>query len=128
VKTTVVNVRGKSREDLEADPLFVYVGRAVGRSSDGWPASDFGNPYRASGRLGSIAAVRDFEKDLRTAIREPGAQRVHPCFHAMAKALPTLRGKKLGCWCCSWPGEGEPEKPCHAVVLARLADEIGGGK
>lgn len=128
MKTTVVNVRGKSREDLEADPAFRYVGKAVERADANWPASEFRNPYKDTGRLGAISAARDFEADLRTAIREPGSQRVHPCFHKMAAKLPELQGKRLGCLCCDWPGEGEPEKPCHAVVLARLADEIGGGK
>ncbi|WP_373559368.1 DUF4326 domain-containing protein [Streptomyces sp. Ag82_G6-1] len=32
-----------------------------------------------------------------------------------ARELPALRGRRLGCWC-------GPEQPCHARVLAELAD------
>ncbi|NED02698.1 DUF4326 domain-containing protein, partial [Streptomyces sp. SID6648] len=33
----------------------------------------------------------------------------------VARELPKLRGRRLGCWC--------PEGPCHARVLAELADQ-----
>lgn len=33
---------------------------------------------------------------------------------AMMEQIPTLRGKRLGCWCAP--------KPCHADVLAELAN------
>jgi hypothetical protein len=36
--------------------------------------------------------------------------------------LLELGGKVLACWCCDWPGHGEPKKACHAMLLARLAD------
>jgi hypothetical protein len=25
---------------------------------------------------------------------------------------------------CDWPGHGEPSSPCHAVLLARLAEGV----
>ena len=34
----------------------------------------------------------------------------------LLKLLPDLRGRRLGCWCA-------PE-PCHAQVLAELADSL----
>ena len=129
MKTTVVNVRGLDPEAFHADPRNVYVGRSVsGHGAGNWRGSIFGNPYKGSGRAGVIDAVREFEKELRIAIAEPDSNRADNRFVVMARALPTLRGKRLGCWCTCWDGEGEPDKPCHAVVLARLADEIGGGE
>ena len=125
--TTVVSVRGKKPADLLADENFIYVGRAVPRA--GWKASEWGNPVkpgmtweaamRAVGSpgdapppyetLGGAAAVRIFTTWLMTQER-------------LLDRLHELKGKTLGCWCCDWPGEGEPDKPCHAVVLARMAD------
>ena len=128
-KTTVVNVRGRDRAELEADPNFEYVGRRTGRGgAKEWPASVFGNPFKTQGSYDASAVVRDFEAELRIAVNEPASNRADARFVAMAAKLHTLKGKRLGCWCCDWPGEGKPSKPCHAVVLARLADEIGGGE
>ena len=66
----------------------------------------WGNPY-ARGRMGGDSAaraeaIRLYEAWLR---RQPN----------LMALIPTLRGKRLGCHC--WP------LPCHADVLARLADE-----
>jgi hypothetical protein len=45
VNTRVINVRGRDRAELEADPDFVYVGR---RTRGGWPDSPWGNPFHVS--------------------------------------------------------------------------------
>lgn len=120
MRATVINVRGRKYAELAADPDFVYVGRAC----KGFPGSPFGNPFRTAGAYSAAIAVADFGRELRVAIDEPGASRVHPAFARMAKLLPTLRGKRLGCWCTDWGGEGEPAKPCHAVVLARIVNAM----
>lgn len=65
-------------------------------------ASIWGNPFKV-GRDGSRAEViARYEEWIRT---QP----------ALLARLPELRGRTLACWC--WP------LPCHADVLARLADE-----
>jgi hypothetical protein len=97
--TRVINVGGRDRALLLADPDFVY----VGRRTRGWPASPWGNPYRP-GPDGTLAEVLARYEHEHLASR--------PDLLAM---LPELRGKVLGCWC--------HPKPCHADVLARLADE-----
>jgi hypothetical protein len=135
--TTVINVRGRKRAELEADPDFIYVGRRVPRA--GWPDSPWGNPFKVG--MDSIEAVRLFDHwgqsgivdrqvicvideatlDAEAAV-EFCRQWVVSC-PALRARLPELRGKILGCWCCDWDGTGEPSRPCHAVILARLADE-----
>jgi len=38
------------------------------------------------------------------------------------RAVHTLRGKELGCWCGPWMHMQPTQLLCHAVVLAILAD------
>jgi hypothetical protein len=108
--TTVCDVRRLSAEQL-ADPAFVYVGRRVVRGRHNFPASPFGNP--------SYGDNADWaERYRRHVLRTP----------ALAALLPSLRGKRLGCWCCD---QARPAAPgayaCHAQVLAELADGPLGG-
>jgi len=140
-RTTVISVRGRKLADLLADPGFVYVGRRCA----GWPASIWGNPFKPGdfardsirrackslpggwGRLWGLEPTRTVTMD-RLEVEDCVALyreyvQLHP---GLAAALATLRGKALGCWCCDWDGTGEPSKPCHAVVLARLADAAEG--
>lgn len=71
----------------------VYVGRP----------SPYGNPFR-EGRDGTRAEViRLFEDWL---LRQP---------ELLEDVKTNLRGKILGCWCAPLP--------CHADVLARIANE-----
>jgi hypothetical protein len=98
--TRVINVGDRDRAELLSDPDFVY----VGRRTRGWPDSPWGNPYRV-GQHGTLAEI--------LARYEHEHLASHPELLAM---LPELRGKTLGCWCAP--------KPCHADVLARLADGI----
>ena len=94
-KTTVVNV--KCRAELD-----VYIGRAY----RGWAASIWGNPYKL-GRDGNreqcIAMYRAY------ILASP----------SLMRQLPSLQGKRLGCWC-------EPQE-CHGRVLAELADGLADG-
>jgi hypothetical protein len=110
MRTTVVKVRAFARKEFEADPDFLYVGHAC----FGWPKSDWANPFDWK-VLGREQAVAKFETWLLTTLE--GLSRF--------PHLGELGGKRLGCWCCDWDGTGEPEKACHAVVLARLVP--GGG-
>lgn len=131
MRTTVINVRGKDRAALQADPLFLYVGRRCA----GWPASPFGNPFRVG--MDPIQAVNllttdDYPKPywiafdgLLTAAKAVECYEKRLRFHRpdLMARLPELKGRRLGCWCCDFDGIAAPPRPCHAVVLARLADE-----
>jgi hypothetical protein len=130
--TTVISVRGihgKEQTALQLDPTFVYVGRPCA----GWLGSKWGNPFKPG--MDAIRAMK-----LLAAIRAPadsimpyhgdGTLAVADCLkwyqalveHSGLRAqLPSLRGKRLGCWCGDWE-PGGPELLCHAVVLAKLAD------
>jgi hypothetical protein len=136
-RTTVINVRGRDRAALLADPDFVYVGRAASRA--GWHHSPFGNPFGGAA-VRPEDAVKEYASRIEAAIsatelgqrEEPAFREIarwhrgeHAFWVAIVEALPSLRGKRLGCWCCDWDGTGEPPKPCHAVVLAKLADALG---
>lgn len=81
------------------DPHDVYVGRAAG------PAGVWGNPY-VVGRHGTreevIALFREY------LARSP---------ELVAMVRTQLRGKRLACFCAPLP--------CHADVLAEVADSDG---
>lgn len=142
--TTVINVRGRDRHVLLADPDFVYVGRTNRRT--GWVGEGWGNPWRSGDFSGGVAAcVEFFGARLSEMLRylplwANGRPWLDPQFSDlihldhqdfdrlswMAGGLleGDLVGKRLGCWCCDWGGSGEPERPCHAVTLARIADSL----
>jgi hypothetical protein len=148
--TIVVNVHRKSPDELRADPAFIYVGRRTRL----WPASIFGNPFRPEmtiqaarawlkaaggitrlpglGRrqtLGIAAALDYFERYIRDAMHQAELARTNPEITLpppllwIAAELPHLHGRTLGCWCGDWR-PGEPEIPCHALILARMADAL----
>lgn len=102
--TTVVNIRGMSQADLDRLEV-VYVGRKMPR--DKRPAVKAGSPF-CNPRLdlrGYLAHVRS-RPDL-------------------LAQLPTLRGKRLACWCCnSCPATDRGAFVCHAEILALLADGL----
>lgn len=123
-----MNVRGRDPKALKADPNFVYVGRAVGRA--GWKESPWANPFRVAQTKGNNDLNPQSDR-CRTADEavsrfadyfERGGLAKSPNNFILRDHVSELRGKTLGCWCCDWNGTGEPEKPCHAVVLARLAE------
>ena len=99
--TTVVCLKG--RRDDPAIQGVVYVGRPMYQG--GWHLAGhlLANPFKV-GKHGTaedvVAKYRvwlDQHRDL------------------VERELPRLKGQRLGCWC----PEGEP---CHARVLAELAD------
>ncbi len=82
-------------------PLVVHCKKAEYDVYIGRP-SKWGNPF-VVGRDGSRQEViLKFLKWLRD---QP----------ELIKALPELKGKKLGCWCAP--------KACHGDILAKLANE-----
>jgi hypothetical protein len=101
-RTTVVDLHGH-----QADPAYaevVYVGRPMyqgGWRLHGHPLS---NPYKV-GRDGSAETVVARYREW--LLRRPG----------LTDQLLQLRGRRLGCWCADGA-------PCHARVLAELADQI----
>lgn len=91
------------RDDPDSTDV-VYVGRPMYRGGWRLAASPLANPFRIGvdgDREQVIAKYRDYLLD-------------RPDFLAR---LPDLRGKRLGCWC--------KPLPCHADVIAELADQIG---
>lgn len=94
----VVNVTKRAGKRPEWD---VYVGRGA------CPCGERACPHGATG-WGNPCAGRPlvvYVDHLATRLRH------QPAFR---RALAELRGKRLGCWCA-------PD-PCHADILARLAD------
>ena len=99
----VVCVRGRKREELEADPDFVYCGRRVFRTKWDEP-SPWANTFKDLDKF--IAHVVQAMKD------DP---------EWLARARADLHGKLLGCWCIDDDCR-DPKRPvvCHAQWLARL--------
>ncbi len=83
---------------------MVYVGRAMHRGGWKLPGSPLANPFRP-GRDGSRAEVVAKYRDYLLARPE------------LLALLPEVRGRRLGCWCVPLP--------CHAEVIAELADAGG---
>ena len=84
-------------------PFDVYVGRhSYGYRDQGWE-----NPFKI-GREGTRGEVVQKYEDW-----------IHAQPELMAKAKRELKCKVLGCWCAP--------HACHGDVLARIANEEGGG-
>jgi hypothetical protein len=94
-KTTVVNVK--------LAPYDVYIGRA--NRSYGLAASPFGNPF-IPGRDGTPQECLALYREHVTSTP------------ALMRLLPSLKGKRLGCWCKKTGSE-----PCHGDVLVELIEE-----
>ncbi|MFD3451395.1 DUF4326 domain-containing protein [Streptomyces sp. NPDC058691] len=97
--TTVVNLKGHRDDPDYAD--VVYVGRPAHRGGWHLPGSPLASPFRP-GPDGTREEVLDMYRDYLLSRPE------------LLAMLPDLRGRRLGCWCV-------PE-PCHAQVIAELAD------
>ena len=102
--TTVVNLKGHRDDPAYAD--VVYVGRAMHRGCWHLAASPLASPFRP-GKDGTREEV--LEKYRAYLLSRPD----------LLALLPALRGRRLGCWCL-------PE-PCHAQVVAELADSLPSG-
>ena len=104
--TIVVNLKGHRDDPAFAD--VVYVGRPMHRG--GWHLA--GSPLASPFRLGSSkrpTGPDGSREEVLAKYREYLLGR--PDLLAM---LPALRGRRLGCWCAPLP--------CHAMVIAELAD------
>ncbi len=115
--TTVMTVRGLKRHECEADPSFVYVGRAV-RFTTWTTPSPWANPFTVAQHG---AAAFDLHRDdiFGQIFRNP---------RILDKLRAELRGKVLGCWCGWWAPSHEKHLGCHAVTLAQLADGTIGAR
>jgi hypothetical protein len=87
----------------EGIPGAVYIGRASPRR--GLPASIWGNPYKVS-ECGREAAVMMYAARI---LERP----------ALVRALPSLRGKDLACWCRE---SSESSPRCHGDILVAMLD------
>lgn len=93
-KTTVVNVR-KEKCDI-------YIGRLVKNARYNFSHSPFGNPFKPEAH-GSVEEC--LARYKRHVLNDP----------KLMSLLPSLKGKKLGCWC--------KPSPCHGDVLVELIEE-----
>lgn len=104
LRTTVVCLKGR-RDDPEIRGV-VYVGRPMYQG--GWQlhGHPLANPFKVGkdGTAAEVVAKYDAWLDA------------HP--KLLARELPRLRGKRLGCWCAK-------NAPCHARVLAERANAAG---
>jgi len=87
-------------------------------------ATRFGNPFLQSqyGRDRAMAMFRAWIMGSGCPVSMPqdaciGLSRRR---RELMRALPSLRGKNLACW-CPLPEAGEPDQ-CHAAVLLELAN------
>jgi hypothetical protein len=121
-ETTVVDLRNKHRPgggDIMSwfeNPNHVYCGRSnvyrakIGEQRVPVPpkrvSCQWGNPFRVGKNCTAENCLDKYE------------EYVLGCPELM-EALPSLRGKVLGCWCVG------TQATCHALVLARLAGAEG---
>lgn len=75
------------------EPYDVYIGRP----------SKWGNPYIIGKDGTREEVIQKYEEHVRSS-------------KILMRALPSLEGKVLGCWC--------PPRPCHGEVLIKLLEEL----
>lgn len=101
---------------------YVYVGRANPRNPETADGT-FGNPFSNSPKSRALVTVASVALAVECYRRwlegDPEIFAMLPATYesrrqAILAALPSLRGKRLGCW--------RHEPPCHAQCLAELAD------
>lgn len=127
--TTVIDLHGRDHAKLRSDPNFVYVGRAQPRV--GYKCSIWANPFKVG--MAHQKAIKLLKIDLLERSPTFNANQCAAAYFfwvhdqdSLINACHELSGKVLGCWCTNWrPEDGEPSQPCHAVVLAKLANELG---
>jgi hypothetical protein len=102
--TTVVNLKGHRDDPEFAD--VVYVGCTVHRGGWHLEGSPLASPYRPGPDGTRDEVVEKYRAYLL----------IRPDLLAL---LPSLRGRRLGCWCV-------PQR-CHAEVIAELADSLSEG-
>jgi hypothetical protein len=132
----VISVRGKCRDTLKADPAFRYVGRCC----RGWSRSGYANPFRVGeeywtkhgelfrcrqpGDAAELFAGCLWDAATGERLRIPGLYEME--FAHISEFVAELKGLTLGCWCTEYATD-EPFRPapCHAVILAELAERDG---
>ncbi len=86
----------------------------------------FGNPFSAKdyGRDGAVALYRAWIAGRPIPVAALSDHRADLARRraALLRALPTLRGKHLACWCP--PPEDGAADACHAAVLIALANGL----
>lgn len=129
-----VAVRRRKPAELLADPDFVYVGR---RHPAGWTASKWANPFKSG--MTHEEAVTLFRRlahnepvpwpfgDIKARSPVEWFDLYLKCKDSLIESLPTLVGKRLGCWCGEW-SEGHPDIGCHAVAIAKIVNKIAKGE
>ena len=75
------------------EPYDVYIGRP----------SKWGNPYIIGKDGTREEVIKKYEEHVRSS-------------KILMRALPSLEGKVLGCWC--------PPRQCHGEVLIKLLEEL----
>lgn len=95
-KTTVVNIHKIKGISPRYD---IYIGRYSKWTK--LKASIWANPYPV--KKYGVESLRLYEVHIRTSPE-------------LIKLLPTLKGKRLGCWC--------KPAPCHGDVLIKLLEEL----
>ena len=84
----------------------------------------FGNPFLAAdhGPAGALALYRAWitGRRLNGGFRPQTRQKLARRRQDILRALPTLRGKNLACW-CPLPTHGDFDS-CHAALLLELAN------
>ena len=84
----------------------------------------FGNPFLAAdhGPAGALALYRAWitGRRLNGGVRPQTRQKLARSRRDILRALPTLRGKNLACW-CPLPTHGGFDS-CHAALLLELAN------
>jgi hypothetical protein len=84
----------------------------------------FGNPFLAAdhGPAGALALYRAWitGRRLNAGVRPQTRQQLARRRQDILRALPTLRGKNLACW-CPLPTDGGFDT-CHAALLLELAN------
>ena len=98
--TAVVRIRRKDGESIV--PYDVYIGRRC--TMGGWklPESVWANPYKVGTHGTREEVIRKYRTYL---LSKP----------ELLKLLPTMYGKRLGCFCAP--------QPCHGDVIAELAEK-----
>lgn len=111
MSTRVVNVK-------LSEPFDVYIGRTMKHGYYGkhpvYQDKGWGNPFRAGYNAVSAADVLNHYRVY--LLHQP---------KLLARIVPELRGKTLGCWCAP-PGGLDGDlggRVCHGEILAALADD-----
>lgn len=125
----VVNVRGRKDLEFGGTDGVIYVGRAVPRA--GYQRSRWANPWKVDDFATPEECVTHYTAMVQIVLSYCGPGKYDTLLTDMhtwdmfrhgIHSVHAIAGRTLGCWCCDWDGTSEPSKPCHAVVLWKLAN------